>query len=115
MQARTTSGGDAIAAYSAGDITQNLYILDHAQPDSAQLWAKWDDVSKAYTFETIASAYLVDFTVNDNGDYYVSAMTVSDKNGVNRLIDTYRKDEAGSYTMVTPGFPSGYLQGGSGL
>ena len=41
VQARTTSGGDAIAAYSAGDITQNLYILDHAQPDSAQLWAKW--------------------------------------------------------------------------
>ena len=65
--------------------------------------AKWDDVSKAYTFETIASAYLVDFTANDNGDYYVSAMTVSDKNGDYRLIDTYRKDEAGSYTMVTPG------------
>ena len=103
VQARTTSGGDAIAAYSAGDITQNLYILDHAQPDSAQLLAKWDDVSKAYTFETIASAYLVDFTANDNGDYYVSAMTVSDKNGDYRLIDTYRKDEAGSYTMVTPG------------
>lgn len=61
VQARTTSGGDAIAAYSAGDITQNLYILDHAQPDSAQLLAKWDDVSKAYTFETIASAYLCGF------------------------------------------------------
>lgn len=30
-------------------------------------------------------------------------MTVSDKNGDYRLIDTYRKDEAGSYTMVTPG------------
>ena len=55
VQARTISGGDAIAAYSAGDITQNLYILDHAQPDSAQLLAKWDDVSKGFTGTPISA------------------------------------------------------------
>lgn len=102
-QALTVSGGDAVAVYAAGNIEKNLYILDHAQPDGAKLWATWDETSGAYTFTTIASAYLVDFTANDNGDYYVSAMTVSDKDGDYRLVDTYRKDEAGSYKLVTPG------------
>lgn len=101
-QAAASSEED-VAVYAANS-DRNLYILDHAQPDSAQLWAVWDETSGVYTFpSTIASAYLVDFTANDNGDYYVSAMTVSDKDGDYRLVDTYRQDETGSYKLVTPG------------
>ena len=100
FSAATVTDGN-FAIYSA-NVDRNLYILDHAQPDHAQLWAVWDEALEAYTFNTIASAYLTEFTANDNGDYYVSAMTISDEDGDYRLKDIYRQDETGSYKMVTP-------------
>lgn len=85
------------------DISKNLYILNHADPDSVKKWATWDETNSSYHFESIASAFIVDFTANENGDYYVSQMKISDTDGDYRLHDSYVHDEVGNYKLVTPG------------
>ena len=105
-QAASVLGSNAnnIVTYGNSDISKNLYIIDHAAPDQARLWATWDATAGAYQFDTtIASAYIVDFQSNENGDYYVSRMTVSNIAGDYRLRDTYVHDETGNYKLVTPG------------
>ena len=112
LQVATVSDDNAenIVTYentTNNDITKNLYIIDHAQPDSALLWATWDatlGTDGAYIFNPdIASAYIVEFSLNGSGEYYVSQMTVSDIAGDYRLKDTYVHHEAGNYKLVTSG------------